>query len=291
MVSHAIRVCYSKYMSLRDTASMVLHRYLRVPYTLNVEVFQNPKKPRATYVFIHGIGNTLHSWDEVVARMPKDVQIIGIDLLGFGKSPKPSWVMYNAKTQARSVGMTLLSLRLAQRPILVGHSLGSLISVEIAKRYPLFIKELVLCSPPFYQPETAEKKGLRTADDRLRDLYRFARKYPEQLERMSPTAVKLGLANRALNITEDNVGSYIAALESSIINQTSLDDIYKLKLPIMIFYGAFDPVVISKHIVKLGKTNENVTTKRLLTGHEVTGSFVTTLAKWLGNHAVPEDSK
>lgn len=270
-------------MSLRSSFSTFTHRYLRVPYPLNVEVFQAPRKAKATYVFIHGIGNTLHSWDAVAAKMPKDVQIIGIDLLGFGQSPKPQWAKYNAKTQARSVAITLLGLRLARRPILVGHSLGALVSVEIAKRYPLFIQELVLCSPPFYKPEVTEKTRLRAADDMLRDVYRFARKYPEQLEKISPMAVKLGLANRALNITKDNVPSYIAALEASIINQTSLQDIERLKQPIMIFYGAFDAVVIAKNIVKLGQEHENISVKRLLAGHEVTGSYAKVLAGWLGD--------
>lgn len=271
-------------MSLRSTLSTFVHRYLRVPYTLNVEVFQAPKKPKATYVFIHGIGNTLHSWDEVAAKLPKNVQAIGIDLLGFGKSPKPSWAIYNAKTQARSVGMTLLGLKLAKRPVLVGHSLGALVSVEIAKRYPLFIKELLLCSPPFYKPEVIEAKRFRVPDDRLRQLYRFARKYPEQIEKMSPLAVKLGLANRALNITQDTVGSYVAALEASIINQTSLQDIAKVKQPITIYYGAFDPVVIGKNIVTLGKEYENISVKRLLSAHEVVGPYVTTVAKWIANN-------
>ncbi len=250
------------------------HRFLRVPYSLNYEIFQNPKKPVATYVFIHGIGNTLHSWDEVVKGMPKNVRIIGIDLLGFGKSPNPDWVIYNAKTQARSVAFTLFALRVMQQPILVGHSLGALVAVEIAKSYPMVIKELILCSPPFYQPELLDKKILRPFDDMLRELYRLVKKHPERLAELSPRAVKLGLANRTLNITSDNVGSYIGALESSIINQTSLNDIRKLKLPITIFYGAVDPVVIPKHIVRLGKEKENVTVRRILAGHEVVGSYV-----------------
>lgn len=268
-------------MSIRASASTWFHRFLRVPYSLNVEIFQNPKKPRATYVFIHGIGNTLHSWDEVVKGMPDDVRLIGIDLLGFGKSPKPTWAVYSAKTQAQSVAVTLFNLRLVQQPILVGHSLGALVAVEMAKRYPLAIKELVLCSPPFYQPETEDKKGIKPADDILRDLYRLAKKHPEQLEKFSPTAVKVGLANRTLNITSDNVGSYVAALESSIVNQTSLEDVGKLKLPITIFYGTFDPVVIAKHIVKLGKEHENITVKRLLVGHEVVGSYASSLCSLL----------
>lgn len=268
-------------MPFRSSLSTWFHQFLHVPYTLNTVVFQNPKKPMATYVFIHGIGNTLHSWDEVVKKMPHDVRLIGIDLLGFGDSPKPTWAMYSAKTQARSVALTLLSMRMAQQPILVGHSLGALVAVEIAKRYPLSVKELVLCSPPFYKPELVEKRGIKPPDDMLRQLYRYAKKHPEQLEKFLPRVVRLGLANRALNITSDNIPSYMAALESSIINQTSLDDVAALKLPVTILYGAFDPVVIGKHIVRLGKEHENVTVKRLLVGHEVVGSYVGSLVKVL----------
>lgn len=267
-------------MSLQNRLSNAAHRYLRIPYTLHTHEFQSPKKPKATYVFIHGIGNTLYSWEAVVAMMPKDVRIIGIDLLGFGNSPKPAWAMYNARTQARSVGVTLLGMGIAQRPILVGHSLGALVAVEVAKRYPLVPSRLVLCSPPFYAPPANEGK-IPAYDDMLRGLYTVARKYPEQLEKFSPMAVRLGLANKTLNITQDNVGSYIAALESSIINQTALDDVKKLRHQITIFYGAFDPVVIKKHITNLAKTRKNVTGYMLNAGHEVVGGYVKKLADHL----------
>jgi len=267
-------------MSIRAILSNALHRYLRVPYTLHVYEFQKPRRPRATVVFIHGIGNTLHSWDEVAARMPKDIRVIGIDLLGFGKSPKPTRAMYSAKTQARSVGVTLLGLRLTQQPILVGHSLGALVAVELAKRYPLMPRQLVLCSPPFYQPHK-ENARLGSPDDMLRMLYSAAKKHPEQLERLSPMAVKLGLANKSLQVNKDNVASYLAALESSIINQTSLRDVIRLKLPITIFYGVFDPVVIKRHITTLARTRDTIRAVRLATGHEIIGSYVKAVADFL----------
>ncbi len=257
-------------MSSRNYLSTFIHRHLRIPYTLHTHEFQSPKKPKATLVLIHGIGNTLHSWDDVVTGLPKDVRVIGVDLLGFGTSPRPAWAVYDAKTQARSVGVTLLKLGLVQRPIVVGHSLGALVAVEIAKRYPLLPSRLVLCSPPFYKPKA--DKGI-TADDMLRELYKVAKKHPDQLWHLSPLAVRLGLANKALNITQDNVVSYMAALESSIINQTSLRDVARVRLPVDIFYGMFDPVVVKKHITQLAKARQNVTAVRLPVGHEVVGAY------------------
>ncbi len=267
-------------MRVESRLSSMFHRYLRIPYTLNVKVFRAPKKPKATFVFVHGIGNSLNAWDEVVKEMPKDVKLIGIDLLGFGESPMPRWARYNAKTQARSLGLTLLGLRLTQRPIVVGHSLGALVAVELARRYPLAVKELVLCSPPFYKPEIIAK-GIPSQEDMLRRLYRVASRYPDQLVKLSPLAVKLGLANRSMNITTDHLPSYFAALEASIINQTSLKDVSELKLPVSILYGAFDPVVVGKNIGALKKSNQNITTKRVLAGHEIMGAYTKELVRYL----------
>lgn len=260
---------------------VVVHRYIRIPYGLHVHEFRSPKNPRATFVLIHGIGNTLHSWDALAEQLPDDVRVIGLDLLGFGKSPKPAWAKYNAKTQARSVGMTLIKLGLLQRPIIVGHSLGALVAVETARRYPLLAKRLVLCSPPFYNSQLTSEGLIKSRDVLLRDAYRMVQKYPNQLEKLSPLAVKLGLANRTLSINQDNRNFYMAALESSIINQTSLDDVSKLNLPITITYGTLDPFVVGSNLLGIAKQRENVTVKRYIVGHEIMGAYVQKLAKYL----------
>lgn len=268
---------------MKSGLSVFIHRTLRVPYGLHWYEFQSPKRPKATYVFIHGIGNTLHAWDNVAAGLPANVRVIGIDLLGFGKSPKPTWAIYNAKTQARSVVMTLLGLRMSHQPVLVGHSLGALVSVEIAKRYPLLARQLILCSPPFYKPKALDGKRTSSIDDMLRTLYETARKHPEQLQYFSQMAVKVGLANKALTINDTTIASYTAALESSIINQTALSDVNKLNLPITIFYGLFDPVVIRKHIITLAQDKPNISLIRVNAAHEILGNYAKQLARYISD--------
>ena len=144
---------------------VLLHRLLKVPYALHAEVIRSEKQPVATVLFIHGIGNNGHAWDEVIAKLPSDIKIVTVDLLGFGQSPSPSWALYDARTQARSVLATFLKLRLRGPIIIVGHSLGALVAVDIARRYPLIVKSLILCSPPFYQLHEDEKKLLPRADE------------------------------------------------------------------------------------------------------------------------------
>ena len=256
------------------------HRYLRIPYRLHVVEFRSPKKPKATFILLHGIGNSTKAWENVVKQMPKDVRIIAIDLLGFGGSPKPAWATYDAKQQARSIGATIMRMRLRQRPIIVGHSLGALVAIHIAKKYSFAVKRLVLCSPPLYNP--AEGKAA-WRDTTLRSLYTIALKHPEQLQKLAPLAVKLGIANPAFSLTNETAASYATSLRTAIINQTSLAELSSLQLPVDILYGVFDPVVIDTYFTALQTTHPNISVKRVVAGHEVMGIYAKTLVTHLQN--------
>lgn len=255
------------------------HKWLRVPYTLYVRENRRPKKPIGTVLFIHGIGNSGIAWNEVVTKLPKDIRVVTIDLLGFGDSPSPKWAVYNAKTQANSVIATLFKLRMAGPVVVVGHSLGSLVAIEVAKRYPLFVKALILCSPPLYKASRSERKLLPHTDSVLKDIYKSVQKHPEQFVRLSAIAMKYNLVNRAFNVTQDNVASYMAALEASIINQTSIRDAKKLKVPTRIIRGTLDPSVINRNLKEVALSNKHVTITNVIASHEVKGLFVTAVVK------------
>lgn len=251
----------------------IIHRWMRIPYTLKVRQLKRAKKSRVTVLFLHGIGNTGAAWDDVIEKLPDDVQIISIDLLGFGESPSPKWAVYNAKTQARSVVATYLKLGTITPVIVVGHSLGSLVAIEMARRYSLIIRALILCSPPLYDTNTT-KSVLPKSDRILRQLYRSALKRPNEFIKLSAFAMKYGLINKSFNVTVNNVESYMATLESMIINQTSFDDAHKLKVQTRILRGTLDPLVIAPNLKKLARENPNVTLSNVIAGHEIKGRFI-----------------
>lgn len=252
----------------------IIHRWLRMPYPLNVHYNYIARQPRATIIFIHGIGNSGASWDAVIKKLPKDIHVITIDLLGFGKSKKPSWAVYNAHTQARSLVTTYRTLHLRGRVLLVGHSMGSLVSIELAKRYPRLISALILCSPPLYQSDILSTGFVPRTDKVLRDIYRLMDKHPEKVLRISKLAMRYRLINKGFSVTDENIHSYMAALEASIVNQTSLADAKRVKVPMRIIHGTLDPVVIVKNLKELEKSNSNVQVKSVIAGHEVKGQQV-----------------
>lgn len=251
----------------------ILHRWLRIPYTLHVRHKGSSKSSRTTVVFIHGIGSNGDIWQDAIDRLPTDTRVLSIDLLGFGESPRPDWALYNAQTQARAIMKTLFVARQRGPYIFIGHSLGGLVASEIAKRYPLLTKGIVICNPPLYDTSREDSK-IPSTDKLLRSLYRNIRNYPDQFLKLSAFATKYKLVNKSFNVTKDNFHTYVATLEAAIINQSTYDDLQRLKVPVHIIRGSLDPVVNGRPIQRLTKRCEHITSSTVIAGHEITRSYV-----------------
>ena len=87
---------------------------------------------------------------------------------------------------------------------LVGHSLGALISIRLAARYPKLVKHLVIVSPPVYVPSDTLVDPLDRAQmDAYQKLYHFMRDNPKftqtaatALQRISPIKGLVGRVGR-----------------------------------------------------------------------------------------------
>lgn len=255
-----------------------IHKILRVPYTLHVYEQRRVKKAQATLVFLHGVGASGAAWKEVLAQLKHEpVNIIVVDLLGFGESPKPEWAQYNATMQSRALAHTLLQKVSIGKVVLVGHSMGALIAIDFAKRYKSRVGSMVLCSPPLYDDKTSTL--LPDREKQLKKLYGYMTNFPDKLIQMSSIAKKYGLISKAIQINSQTVDSYVSAFKAAIINQTSLQDIQELSVPIEITYGTLDPFVIGAHFKKLTKANKNISVSSFIGGHEIEGRYVPLVVK------------
>lgn len=275
--------CIRRAMTLQDIIGLidnemhtipdtVIHRWLRVPYTLNVRIYKKVKQPEATLLFIHGIGDNGNMWRKVVDQLPSHLSVVVVDLLGFGDSPKPHWGTYDAKMQARSLLSTYLKLRITSKVVVVGHSLGALVAIEFAKKFPLLTQSLILCSPPIYDHDVRRRLSIRP-DKLLRDIYGLAADDPQRLIRLYVVAKKVGLGNESLSVNSENVTTFIATLRASIINQSTIRDITKLTLPITILHGLLDPFVIRRNLVSLAKKHQNIIYHEVAAAHIIRGLY------------------
>lgn len=99
-----------------------------------------------TLVFIPGLSGTTRYWQGRLGALEKDYRILLVDPLVFGDSPKP-WSCYTIDSHVDSLYQTLKN---EKRFVLIGHSMGTLLSVAYAVRHPEQVERLVLLSTPFF---------------------------------------------------------------------------------------------------------------------------------------------
>jgi len=248
------------------------HRYLRVPYILNGRDLRTAKKPIATVVLLHGLNSSMVMWDTLVPKLPKHVRVIGIDLLGFGDSPRPLWPYYHVRIQARSVAATLFLMKIRGPVIVVGHSLGSLVAIDFARRYPLMTRRLILVSPPLYDIDREPVGGITYSPRKmLRNVHAAMSAYPDAVTKLMGLAAQYKLVNRGFDVSNVQLPMFLDTLETAIINQTSMRDLTRLKQPVMILTGKLDPLVSESTIKRLSKETSDITHKSVIASHEIIG--------------------
>lgn len=85
-------------------------------------------------VFVHGFGCDLNAWSEQFPFFAEKAQCVFIDMPGFGKSDKPH-TAYSLDLFAKAIKSVIDTLHI-ERPVLVGHSLGTPICRQVIFNYP-----------------------------------------------------------------------------------------------------------------------------------------------------------
>jgi pimeloyl-ACP methyl ester carboxylesterase len=108
-------------------------------------------------LLIHGALTTSHDWrtSPVAAALARSCRVTAIDRPGHGRSRRPRFEG-TPRDQAAQIAQGIERLGL-QRPIVVGHSFGGLVSLALAERHADSVGELILLAPiAFPEPRTLE---------------------------------------------------------------------------------------------------------------------------------------
>ncbi|QHC57281.1 alpha/beta fold hydrolase [Rathayibacter sp. VKM Ac-2760] len=119
-----------------------------------------------TFVLIHGIGMSHHTFSPLAVALRPHGRVVAVDLAGFGANTAPRRRVGIAD-HARLVERVLAE-RGVTRAVVVGHSMGSQVAVELAARAPHLVDGLVLIGP-VVDPERpgAVRQALALARDCL----------------------------------------------------------------------------------------------------------------------------
>jgi pimeloyl-ACP methyl ester carboxylesterase len=102
-------------------------------------------------VLLHGNAVTGSDWDTsgVASLLLHDHRVIIFDRPGFGFSDRPRGQMWNPAQQADLLHKALQQLGV-ERPVIVGHSWGTMVALELASRYQADTAGLVLVSGYYF---------------------------------------------------------------------------------------------------------------------------------------------
>ena len=96
-------------------------------------------------VFVHGLSGSWPNWLEQLCAFSASHRVVAFDLPGFGHSPGHAGEV-SMPGYARILADALAKLGI-DRAVLVGNSMGGLISAELAAEEPELVEKLVLVSP------------------------------------------------------------------------------------------------------------------------------------------------
>jgi len=85
----------------------------------------------------------------LAAAAERSYRAVAIDRPGFGHSERPRGTAWSAAAQARLLPHVFAHLGI-ERPIVVGHSLGTMVALALALDYPDLVSGLVLASGYYY---------------------------------------------------------------------------------------------------------------------------------------------
>ncbi|MEO0541825.1 MAG: alpha/beta fold hydrolase, partial [Cyanobacteria bacterium P01_A01_bin.105] len=122
----------------------------RIRYT-----FLSPTKPAARaatpLVMVHGFGASLEQWRHSLVALSQHRPVYALDLLGFGGSAKPANLLGASVWQAQLYDFWQA---IVGRPaIILGHSLGALVSLTASARHPDMVARLILLTVPLAREE------------------------------------------------------------------------------------------------------------------------------------------
>jgi pimeloyl-ACP methyl ester carboxylesterase len=101
---------------------------------LRVRVVDDAGRGVPTLVLHHGLASSQHIWDLMLPRLARRLRVVTYDARGHGRSAKPTTGYGFPTVVADALGV--IGATRSRRPIVVGHSWGAMVALELAARHP-----------------------------------------------------------------------------------------------------------------------------------------------------------
>jgi pyruvate dehydrogenase E2 component (dihydrolipoamide acetyltransferase) len=204
--------------------------------------------PGAPLIFLHGLGGSQSTWQVVLGELVDGHRVAAIDLPGHGTSDRREGADYTVAGLASAIAEVIEQLKLHQ-PIVIGHSLGGAVAMNVATTSPSLISGLVLIDSAGLGPEISadllrlmsSAPGAETARGLLELFYEDHKLVVDRgVQEMAQTQLAEGAwaAQRAVSDAAFGGGSQTGATRA---------DLGAIRVPVQLIWGELDRVIPSEH--------------------------------------------
>ncbi len=204
-------------------------------------------------VLVHGLGDRDESWAPMLKRLKRaGFHVYAPDLLGYGRSPKPSNGDYSMAGESKFVYDFIQALGL-QKTDLGGWSMGGWIALTLAHDHPEVLDRVVVFDSAGLNFQPTYSFGVFTpqSPDQVQTLWSLmepeAKPLPENVRRA---------AMRRLASVQDTVNKNLQAMRAGPTVDTTLPS---LPEPLLIVWGSTDeltPVALGRQMHALDPRSE-----------------------------------
>ncbi|RVW34883.1 putative lysophospholipase BODYGUARD 5 [Vitis vinifera] len=106
-------------------------------------------------IFLHGFLSSSSFWTETVfpnlsEEVKHNYRLFALDLLGFGRSPKPRDCLYTLRDHLEMIEKSVIHPFELKSFHLVAHSMGCILALALAAKYSKSVKSITLIAPPYF---------------------------------------------------------------------------------------------------------------------------------------------
>ncbi|GAB4527544.1 MAG: alpha/beta fold hydrolase [Pleurocapsa sp.] len=225
-------------------------------------------------IFIHGFGASIEHWRKNLPVLSQNYTVYALDLIGFGASRKVN-ANYSANFWAEQVH-DFWQTFIGQPVILVGNSIGSLVSLAAALNYPEMVKGLVMLSlpdvsvrqemlPRWIRPVVTSLENLVASPFLIKNLLKFLRK-PATIRRWAGVAYydKTAITDELVTIlstpaydrgSEQALYSLSQSVRRADFAQPVKVMLPQIKIPILLIWGLQDRMIPPKQAREIAALN------------------------------------
>jgi len=223
-------------------------------------------------VMVHGFRGTHHGLELITSNI-KNHRVIIPDLPGFGETKPIEGTIHTLETYVEWLANFIDGLNLKQKPILMGHSFGSIVVSHFAVKYGDKIKCLIL-ENPISDPALKGPKAFATILAII--YYWLGFKSPEKIgHKILSSRFVINIMTKIMSKTKDKkIKDYAKDQHlkhfSSFYDRKFLEEVFKtsignnvievaskIKLPTLIIAGEKDDITSLKTQIKLSKIIKN----------------------------------